>query len=133
MGRARGDPEKGLEVWFSYLCCGRTHLVHIFAVAWLFRNGYGWFFALFSVMLLSATGTVLTAPVYLKRSVAEGLRLGAVALGLYAVALTPGLEWFVPALFLKLLVGHFIIETPHGAARLIEQGSGSTNPIKRRM
>lgn len=108
------------------------HLAHILAVAWLFRGGDGWFFALFSLTLLSAAGTVLAVPTYLKRPVAAGLYLGAVALGLYAVTPTTGLEWFVPVLFFKLLVGHLVPEKPHSTPELVGRGNNSSDTVKER-
>ncbi len=80
--------------------------------------------ALFSFTLLTATGVVLAVPIYLKRAVAAGLYLGAVVLGLYAVTPTPGLEWFIPALFLKLLVSHLVPERAHDRRVGIDSGLG---------
>lgn len=97
----------GLPQHFAFIA---VHLIHVFAIAWIFRGNDLKFFALFGLALLVAAVTVLAAPPYLKRPVAAGLYLGAVALGLYAATPTVGLEWFVPALFLKLLVGHLVPE-----------------------
>ncbi|MBD1942554.1 hypothetical protein H6F50_09325 [Coleofasciculus sp. FACHB-712] len=89
------------------------HLLHIALAAWFFRVGVGFdwnYFTSVSACLLLATAVVLAVPVYLKRPLAVGLYLIAVAIGLYKVGFTPGLEWFIPALFLKLLIGHLVPE-----------------------
>ena len=40
-----------------------------------------------------------------------------VGLGLYQVGQTLGMEWFIPALFLKLLIGHLVPEVPPKASK----------------
>ena len=99
--------------WVNHVTFVLPHLVYVAAVAWLFRESTGidWnYFGLISSYLLIATAVVLATPFYLKRPVAVGLYLIAVALGLYQVGLTFGVEWFVSALFLKLLIGHLVPE-----------------------
>jgi hypothetical protein len=93
------------------------HLVYVALVAWLFQNrvGFDWhYFSTVSLCLLLATSVVLVVPADLKRPVAAGLYLVALAVGLYTVGLTTGLEWFLPALYLKLLLGHLVPEQGHG-------------------
>ncbi len=88
------------------------HLVHIGVVAWLFR-GVG-FDAVFMVVMggwLMASALLMSrAPGLLKQPLAVALYIIAFAAALYVVGPTPGLEWFAPLLFLKLLIGH---ATPH--------------------
>lgn len=70
--------------------------------------------------LVAATLAILTAPLYLKRPVAFVLYCGALLAHLYALPSLPGLEWFVPFLFLKLLLAHLLPEAayrPGGEAR----------------
>ena len=88
------------------------HLIHIFLVAWLFRAqpfDVGYMLIIGSTLLFSGL-IVILSPKSLKRPIAAGLYLVAVATALYVTGLTPGLEWFVPALFLKLLIGHLVPE-----------------------
>lgn len=80
--------------------------VHPFVLALLFP-GFGWgVAAAIYVYLLAAAAVVLVAPLYLKRPVAFVLYGVALLAGLYALGVPPGLEWFVPLFFLKLLVAH---------------------------
>lgn len=94
----------------DHLAFVAPHLLHIAAVAWLLRGPAfdAVYFALIGGWLVASSLFVVAAPGYLKRPVAAALYLGAVALAMYGVGLTPGLEWFAPALFLKLLMGHLV-------------------------
>lgn len=44
---------------------------------------------------------------------ALGLTGVAIVMGLCVFAPTPGLEWFIPLLFLKLLISHLLREEPY--------------------
>lgn len=92
---------------FSFIA---LHILHIFLVAALFRgSGVDWgYFLAISAWLLISAALVIRVPEMLKSPVAVLLYLAGLATTLYGVGLTPGLEWFVPALFLKLLVGHAV-------------------------
>lgn len=84
--------------------------VHPFVLALLFP-GFGWgTAAVVYVYLLVAAIVVLLSPLYLKRPVAFVLYSVALLGGLYALGVPPGLEWFVPLFFLKLLVAHLLPE-----------------------
>jgi len=93
------------HLWFIAL-----HLLHIIAVAWGFRGGG--FDVIYAVTvggwLLASALIVLCAPAALRSPLATTLYLAAFALSLYALGPTPGLEWFVPLLFVKLLIGHAV-------------------------
>lgn len=86
--------------------------VHPFLVAWLFQGG-DWSTAWFGYgYLLLAALVIVYAPLYLKRPFAMLLLLGGLALGLYVVQPAPGMEWFLPTFYLKLLVSHLLPEAP---------------------
>lgn len=87
-----------------------VHLLHIVVFAWLFRNMDWSFVGIVSDTLLLSALLVLTVPRFLQRPVALLCMLAALALGLYGLSPTPGLEWFVPVLFLKLVVSHLVDE-----------------------
>jgi hypothetical protein len=89
-----------------------VHIVDIALVAGLFR-GLDWAYAagVYGYLLL-ATIVVLWVPLYLQRPVALLLYGGAILLNAYLLPPTAGMEWFVPVLFLKLLVAHVPRETP---------------------
>lgn len=91
----------------SFVC---LHLLHIGMVAWAFR-GEGFdlaYAAAVSICLVSAMAAVLATPRRLKLPVAVTFFLAATGLALGVLGPTPGLEWFVPVLFVKLLIGHLI-------------------------
>ncbi len=99
--------------WQQHLTFVSIHLFHIGLVALLFRGGDGLFFAGVASYLLFAAGLILASPLYLQRPVALGL-FGLALLGdRYLFVPTPGLEWFLPLFFLKLLVSHLLNETAH--------------------
>ncbi|MGB0560247.1 MAG: hypothetical protein ACPGVO_00390 [Spirulinaceae cyanobacterium] len=96
--------------WQQQLSFVAIHLVHIGLVALLFREADGVFFAGVSSYLLLAAGLIVVSPLYLQRPLALGL-YGLAMLGdRYLFAPTPGLEWFLPLFFLKLLVSHLLKE-----------------------
>lgn len=96
--------------WPQHLAFVSVHLIHIFIVAQLFRDGDWVFFLGISSYLLAASALILQSPIYLQRPVALGL-YGLALLGdRYLFAPTPGLEWFLPLFFLKILVSHLLKE-----------------------
>ena len=99
--------------WQSHLSFVSLHMLHISLIALLFREGDGVFFAAVSSYLLLASMLILRSPLYLQRPIALGL-YGLALLGdRYLLAPTPGLEWFLPLFFLKLLVSHLLKETAY--------------------
>ncbi len=102
-------PGQGVRQQFGFVA---IHIIHIAIVAVLFRGGDGAYFSVVGGYLLISAIAILATPLYLQRPI---------GFGLYALALigagrlfeaTPGLEWFLPLFFLKLLVCHLIFETP---------------------
>jgi hypothetical protein len=92
------------------------HLIHVAIVSWFFREStqFDWiYFSSISAYLIFATVIILAVTNYLKRPVATGLYLIGIAIGFYRFGLTIGLEWFIPALFLKLLTGHLVPDQSH--------------------
>jgi hypothetical protein len=87
-----------------------VHGLHVLVVAAGFRGmdwgflagGYGY--------LLLATLLILATPLYLQRPMR--LFCGGLLLGMYGFTPTPGLEWFIPFFYLKLLVSHLVKEAP---------------------
>ncbi|TQV79079.1 hypothetical protein [Denitrobaculum tricleocarpae] len=86
------------------------HVLHISIVAWAFRGeGFDVPYALtLSACLLIAMASVLATPRRLKLPVAIIFYLVAIGLVLCWLGATPGLEWFVPVLFTKLMIGHLV-------------------------
>jgi hypothetical protein len=101
-----------------------VHVIHIFLVAWLFR-GMNWsYVTTMSAYLLGAALVILTVPHYLQRPVALGFYAAAIPLSFYGFPPAPGMAWFIPFLFLKLLVSHLVREEPH-------RPSGASPPTSR--
>jgi hypothetical protein len=86
------------------------HLVHVVAVAWAFRGTrFDMAYALtIGGWLLASAVLVLYVPAALRSPLATTLYAVVLGLSLYALGPTPGLEWFVPLLFVKLLIGHAV-------------------------
>ncbi len=103
-------PGQGFRQHFTFTA---IHILYLLLIAWLFRQG-DWPFALVtSVYLLVATAIILQVPLYLQRPVAFLLYAIALLINLYAFSPTPGLEWFLPFFYLKLLVSHLVREEPY--------------------
>ena len=103
-------PDQG---WRQHMTFVTVHLFHIGLVALLFRGGDVRFFMGVSSYLLLAAGLILRSPLYLQRPIALGLYSLALLGNLYLFAPTPGLEWFLPLFFLKLLISHLLNEMPY--------------------
>lgn len=99
--------------WQQHLGFVALHLVHVGLVVLLFRGGDWPFFVGVSGYLLGASALILSCPLYLQRPIALGLYVVALLCDRYCFTATPGLEWFLPLLFLKLLVSHLLRETPY--------------------
>lgn len=86
------------------------HVLHIVIIALLFRgDGFDWVYALVvSLCLLVSAVIVVSTPERLKMPTAVLLYLAALLIVLLGLGLTPVMEWFVPALFIKLLMGHAV-------------------------
>ena len=91
------------------------HIIQIFLVAWSFRGMDLVFLSVVYFLLLISAIITLAVPLYIQRSVALLLVCGATFLSLYILSPTPGFEWFIPFLFIKLLVSHVTREEPYAA------------------
>ncbi|CAB9514316.1 expressed unknown protein [Seminavis robusta] len=91
------------------------HAMQIGTVAFLFcpQKDQQWFYfaAVYGCLLVSST-IVHSVPLYLQRPMAMSLVATAIPMSMSKVLPeTPGMEWFIPLLFLKLLVSHLTPET----------------------
>lgn len=97
--------------WRQHIIFVLPHGLHLALVVWLFPGFGWWFFLLFYGYLVAATLLILYTPLYVQRPVAFICYAGVVLLnGVFAP--TAGLEWVIPFLFLKLLIGHLLKEAP---------------------
>lgn len=99
--------------FYQHFSFTSAHVLHLFLVAWLFLDK-DWTWAIVAgAYLLAAAALILKAPVYLQRPVALTLYIGGLVIGLWILATPPGLEWFLPVFYLKLLVSHLPHEEPY--------------------
>lgn len=86
------------------------HLVQVLLVAGLLRGpGIDWTFTVIVYgYLLIASGLILATPPDLQKVVALSLYAGGLVISLYLLTPTPGLEWFIPVFYLKLLISHLL-------------------------
>jgi len=80
-------------------------LVYGFFAPNLWRQGV----YLYAVLIILSI-VILATPRYLQRPVSLLCYIGAIMFYLYAITPVEGMEWFVPAFFLKLLVSHLPYE-----------------------
>jgi hypothetical protein len=67
------------------------------------------------LLLQLAVWTVLAAPLYLRRGIATCLTMLAILGDQLLLPLGSGLEWVIPALFIKIVMGHAVREEPYAA------------------
>lgn len=89
--------------------------IHPIIIGLLFGNmnltyGVIWYF-----VLVTFSGNILRMPLYLHRPIAMGIIMLAVLVNYYVIPPVVGFEWFIPALFLKIVYGHIVQEEPYRA------------------
>lgn len=102
------------------------HLAHLTLVSWLFLNLDLMWIIVSGAYLLFAGFTIISVPLYLQRPVALSLYTGSLILVLYALVPPPGMEWFLPLFYLKLLVAHLPKEEAYRPEREANQGFNRT-------
>jgi len=103
----------------AHLVFVAAHVVHLAVVAFVFRPGSdAAYFGVLTTLLLVGATAIEFVPERLQRPIAATSWLVAIGVDLSLFASTPGLEWFVPMLFFKLLIGHSLPEE----ARLYRPG-----------
>jgi len=90
-----------------------VHIVQIFLFSFFFRGLDIVYIIVAYVYLLVSSFAVVFSPVRIQRALALILVMGAFVLSTYVFSLTPGFEWFLPALFTKLLISHLTYEEPY--------------------
>lgn len=89
-----------------------AHLVHIGLMAFLFADAPISYALALGGMLMLSTVLVLFSPLYLQRPMAVGLAMVVIMVGQLPLFEIAGLNWFIPALMLKLILGHALKEAP---------------------
>ena len=101
-------PSQGFRQHITFV----AYHIYPFLVAWLFRDG-DWLYGLLAYgYLLLAAVLILRTQVYLKRPLAMLLYLVGITVPVLVLKPTPGLIWFLPVLYLKLLVCNLVPEAP---------------------
>ncbi|WP_298938499.1 hypothetical protein [uncultured Ruegeria sp.] len=88
--------------------------VHPIIIAY-FLNGHLLNATIWYALLLVSVTTVLLMPLYLRRASATGLTVLALLGDQLLLPLGDGLEWFIPCLFMKMVLGHAVQEEPYRA------------------
>ncbi len=94
----------------AHMCFVVPHIAHVFLVAWLFRsNDWRWALLVAAYLVIAALVICVVA-----RDVRRTVALLAYALGVWVDTVNggagAGVRWFVPLLYLKLLVAHLVDE-----------------------
>ena len=103
----------GHDSFASHLPFIATHGFHLAVIAFLFRDGDWMYFLVLYGYLIGGTVLITRVALYLQRPLAMMLYAGVLLIGIYVFEPTPGLEWFIPFFFLKLLISHLLTEAPY--------------------
>jgi hypothetical protein len=102
--------EKGKKDHIGFVL---IHGIYILLVT-VFFNSFDWiFFTLVYGYLILTSVMVVMMPLYLRRPTSVTLFAGGLLMNIYILTPIPGLEWFVPMLYLKLIIGHIVQEEPY--------------------
>jgi hypothetical protein len=115
----------------QHLAFAAIHIVQLLLVGWFFRNGDWVFVGVFYAYLMLAVTVVCLSPLYLQRPIAMMSVVGAVFLNEVAFPTVPGMAWFVPVFFVKLLICHLLKEAPYSnrhEPRLTAAANQTLNP-----
>jgi len=80
---------------------------HPLIVGLVFNND--WVYAIgWQVIFFGSLAVVAITPQYLKRPISRLLTLLAIIISLYFLQSVPGFEWFIPLIFIKMVMGHMV-------------------------
>jgi hypothetical protein len=96
----------------SHVAFVAVHAVHVLVVATIFHPNPLAYFMVFTGALGASTLAVLAAPLYLRRPVAALAAAASISVLAAGPGLTPFLQWFEPAMFMKLVIGYLVFEAP---------------------
>jgi hypothetical protein len=113
-------PEQGFAQHMGFIA---VHVIYIALFSWLFRDLDVPYLIIASVALLASAALVLWLPLYLRRPVAALLTVCALVAG--PLTSPPVLAWFLPVLWLKLIMGHATRDEPY---RPLAEGASPSEP-----
>lgn len=103
-------PGQGIKEHMSFIA---LHFVQLTVISWAFLSMDWVWVAAVGGFMMAASFAICVTTVYLQRVVSMLLYAVALLLSLYVFETPAGLEWFLPFLFLKLLVSHLPKEEPY--------------------
>lgn len=89
-----------------------THGIHLLGITVFFRDMDWAYFMTMYAFLMGSTVLLIKIPLHLQRPLGMTLYPIGILLGMYAFVPSPGLEWFLPFFYLKLLISHLLVEAP---------------------
>lgn len=95
-------PTHGFKYHFLFVAMHLQPLI----VAWLYPGGNWTYFLFVYSYLILATLIILLSPLSLQRALSIVLYMGGMVLYSYVLSPIPGMEWFLPVYFLKLLISY---------------------------
>ena len=87
--------------------------IHPLIIGLIFGNINLTYGAMWYFILVTFSGNILRLPLYLHRPAAMGIIMLAILVNSYVLPPVAGFEWFIPALFLKIVYGHIVREEPY--------------------
>eukprot|EP01022_Parablepharisma_sp_SALTPOND_P005438 TRINITY_DN122469_c0_g1_i1.p2 TRINITY_DN122469_c0_g1~~TRINITY_DN122469_c0_g1_i1.p2 ORF type:complete len:275 (+),score=-6.15 TRINITY_DN122469_c0_g1_i1:698-1522(+) len=103
------------QTFWNFFGFTSLHLLHIIVVSWVFLGwDYSWILFSGGYLIVSSI-IILSVKTYIQRPVAMIAFSLSLVLSLYVLESPQGLEWFLPLLYLKLLVCHLLREEPYQA------------------
>lgn len=88
--------------------------IHPIIIHLCFGSSHSWFYGLFWYFALQFSAFIVTnIPLYLQRPTAMLFCLISLILNYYIILPIQGLEWFIPAIFIKIVYGHLVQEEPY--------------------
>ena len=87
--------------------------IHPLIIGLIFGNINLTYGAMWYFILVTFSGNILRLPLYLHRPAAMGIIMLAILVNYYVLPPVAGFEWFIPALFLKIVYGHIVREEPY--------------------
>ncbi len=100
----------GFKTHFGFVL---IHLLQIVIISWAFMDFDIAYILITYGYLVGGSLIILQTKHYLQRPVALFLVAVGFVISLYALGAAPGVEWFAPMLFLKIMVSHLLKEEPY--------------------
>lgn len=105
-----------------------VHIFQLFLITWAF-NDLNWIYliSVYGYLMLSSW-IILQVPLHLQRPLAFGIYTLTLMLhysfltSVEGFASIPGLEWFIPVFFFKLLISHLLTEEPYRPEKEVRSG-----------